>query len=114
MVMRFFGKKPALPAEPPQGYERVSQHRYKEGLDLSGKDLISCLGESRDKLRALVPFLLEPGAMPQVDRRRDEVISRRGIVADEVHVLPHARQNQSGLRLLFADGKLIEMGWGFY
>ena len=87
--------------------------KYEQPFDLTGVDLISLGGQSRDKVRDVVPGLLEPKQMTKAWVRTEQLESMTGEIADEVHLFTNATQGQFRLKRIFLrEGHVTELQFG--
>jgi hypothetical protein len=85
--------------------------RYAENLDFTGKNLISLLDSPKQKVKAIIPVLMDA---PDMTRRWTWTRKLRardtGDVADEIHEFLNARQGRFRLRQIsFKDRCVIQI-----
>ena len=93
----------------------VDYSNHPEAIDLSGKDLMSVFGKTRDEVASAIGIKISRGSVEPICVPTEKVTSMAGEVADEVHEWPKARQGNSfnSLSLHFRGGKLIALEWNF-
>lgn len=93
----------------------IAYTNHPESVDLSGKDLMSVFGQTRDEVASALGLKISGGSVESICVPTQKVTSLAGEVADEVHEWPKARQGKSfhSLGLHFRDGKLIALEWNF-
>jgi hypothetical protein len=87
--------------------------KYEQPLDLTGVDLISLSGASREKVRAVMPGLREPEEMAKGWAATSQLETMTGEIADEVHIFARATQGRFRLkRILLREGEVIDLQFG--
>ena len=82
---------------------------YPDHLDLTGKDLISIAGSSKERAKELFPMLRDTSDMSAREALPEKLRAYNGETADEVHEFLNARQGSFQVtRLLFNGGRVIE------
>ena len=93
----------------------VSYSNHPEAMDLTGKDLMSVFGKSKDDLASATGLNFSGSSVDSISVPTEKVTSLAGEIADEIHEWPNARQGKSftALSLHFRDGKLTALEWNF-
>jgi hypothetical protein len=94
----------------PQMIRMIRFTRYDAAMDLSGLDLISLAGASRQGVRVLVPAFRESTTMKKRWSFTRNLRAMNGEIADEVHEFLNATQGNFKLKqVLLRDGRVIEL-----
>jgi hypothetical protein len=103
------------PSELPADWRMVHSREYPDSLDLTGKDLISLLGHSKEEVSTLVGRIADKAQMQTEELPGDYVTSLTGEIADEVHEWPNAKLGKAyrHLMLQFRQNRLVNMSWKF-
>ena len=93
----------------------IAYSNHPERADLSGRDLLSILGKTRDEVASSTGLKLSKGPFESISVPVEKITSLTGDVADEVHEWPNASQGTSfrSLSLHFRSGALIAIEWNF-
>lgn len=99
----------------PPDWRQVHLHEYSEALDLSGRDLISQLGRTKDAVSNLVGSMVDKSQMRREELPGEQVTSMTGEIADEVHEWPRATLGEEFRHLIlqFREGRLTQFSWKF-
>jgi hypothetical protein len=92
---------------------KVRYRQYEEGVDLTGKNIITISGASRAAAKEIFPFLAEPSGMQEREFTTEQATAYNGDVADEVHEFKNATLGRTKImRLLLRKGEVIELTIG--
>jgi hypothetical protein len=89
---------------------RIAVARYDHAVDLSGADMISFAGKSREEFKRLFPSLLSPPQMSRRFKLSSGLRAINGEIADELHEFNNVTWCDSKLlRILLKQGRVIGM-----
>ncbi len=93
----------------------VDYSKHSEKVDLSGRDLMSIFGKTRDEITSSIGLKFSNDSTKPISVPREKVTSMAGDLADEVHEWPNASQGATfrSLSLHLREGLLIALEWNF-
>jgi hypothetical protein len=103
----------ANPAPLPWRFVHVRE--YSEQFDLTGRDLISMLDQTKEQVSAMVGSLAAKSEMATEEVPTEFVTTMSGEIADEIHEWPNVTLGTSfrHLMLQFLEGRLVGIRWSF-